>query len=183
MNNVNILYSKDGFNFSKNSKNNYCLTFQMENTSIIISKIIDFSLVKLMYDLNVDIYEKVELRKIDDNHAIMNMLMKHLFEDVGLPQRFSYVDIIKQVEENKVTFISHSIYSNKPEGMPENAEQMPIKKMICECKLITQHCVDFSCNVIFEDHMIIPTFSEKLIGLILFKIFNRVKRFIENVRI
>lgn len=181
MNKVNILYSKDGFDFSKNGKNNYSLTFQMENTSIIISKIIDFSLVKLMYDLNVDIYEKVELRKIDENNAVMIMLMKHLFEDIGLPQRFSYVHIIKKVEENKVSFISHSIYSEQPEGMPKNAEQMPIKEMICECRLITQHSVDFSCNVIFEDHMIIPNFSEKFIGLILFKIFNRVKRFIENV--
>lgn len=177
-----MLYSKDGFDFSKNGKNDYSLAFQMENNSILMSNIIDFSLVKLMYDLNVDIYEKVELQKIDDNNAVMNMLMKHLFEDVGLPQRFSYVDIIKQVEENKVTFRSRSIYSEQPKGIPENAEQLPIKQMICDCDIITPHRVEFSCNVIFEDHMIIPAFSEKMIGLILFKIFIRVKRFIENVR-
>jgi hypothetical protein len=51
MGDFDILYSKDGFTFAKNSKNNYSLTFQMENKSIILSKIIDFSLVKLIYDL------------------------------------------------------------------------------------------------------------------------------------
>ena len=46
------LYSKEGFTFIKNEKNNYILTFEMENNHIILSKIIDFNLVKLIYDLN-----------------------------------------------------------------------------------------------------------------------------------
>jgi len=177
-----ILYSKDGFTFTKNSKNNYSLNFHMENKSIVLSKIIDFSLIKLIYDLNGDIYEKVNLQKLDDNRVVMCMLMKHLFEDLGLPQRFSYVHMIKQFEDNKITFTSQSIYSERPEGMPADAEQMPLKNMICECNIVTQHRIGFSCNVIFEDHMMIPPFAEKMVGLILFKIFNRVKQFIENVR-
>ncbi len=183
MSEFEILYSKEGFTFSRNCKNNYIITFQIDNKSIVLSKIIDFSLIKLIYDLNVDIYENVYLTNIDDNQAIMNMLMKHLFEDMGLPQRFSYLHIIKKVEESKITFTSKSIYSERPEGMPESAEQMPIKNMICECNIITPHKIGFSCNVIFEDYLIIPLFAEKMVGLILFKIFNRVKQFIENVRI
>jgi hypothetical protein len=182
MSETDILYSKEGFAFAKIKKNNYCLTFQMENKSIVLSHIIDFSLVKLIYDLNGDIYEKVNLQKIDDNRVVMNLLMKHLFEDLGLPQRFSYIHMIKTVEDKKITFTSQSIYSERPDGMPEDAEQMPIKNMICECNIITPHRMGFSCNIIFEDYMIIPQFAEKMVGLILFKIFNRVKQFIENVR-
>ena len=183
MNEANILYSKEGFAFSKNSKNNYSLTFQMENNFIILSKIIDFSLIELIYKLNDDIYEKIYLNKINDNEVIMSMLMKHLFEDIGLPQRFSYVHMIKCVEPNKITFNSQSIYSERPSGMPDDSEQMPIKNMICECNILTPHRMGFSCNIIFDDHMNIPQFAEKMVGLILFKIFNRVKQFIENVRI
>lgn len=183
MSESDILYSKDGFIFGKNSKNNYSLTFQMNNESIILSKIIDFSLIKLIYDLNGDIYEKVNVQKIDDNQVVMIMLMKHLFEDLGLPQRFSYVHIIKKYEENKITFTSQSIYSERPDGMPENAEQMSIKNMICDCYIVNPHHIKFTCNIIFEDYTIVPKFAEKLVGLILFKIFNRVKQFIENVRI
>ena len=45
------LYSKEGFRFVKNENNNYNLSFEMENNHIILSKIIDFNLVKLIYDL------------------------------------------------------------------------------------------------------------------------------------
>jgi hypothetical protein len=182
MSEFEILYSKEGFTFAKNSKNSYSLNFQIENKSIILSKIIDFNLVKLIYDLNGDIYEKVNLINIDENQVVMSMLMKHLFEDLGLPQRFSYLHIIKQVEECKTKFVGQSIYSERPEGMSEDAEQMPIKNMICEFNIINQHRVGFSCNIIFEDRMNVPQIVEKMIGLILFKIFNRVKQFIENVR-
>ena len=51
------LYSKEGFRFVKNENNNYNLSFEMENNHIILSKIIDFNLVKLIYDLNVDIFK------------------------------------------------------------------------------------------------------------------------------
>ena len=182
MSDFSILYSKEGFSFAKNAKNNYSLRFQMENKSIILSNILDFSLVKLIYDLNQDIYEKVDMVKIDDTNATMVLLMKHLFENIGLPQRFSHVHMTKHIESNKITFTSQSIYSERPKNMPENSEQMPIKNMICECSVITPHNVRFECNIIFEDHMNIPQFAEKMVGLILFKIFNRVKQFIENIR-
>jgi hypothetical protein len=179
----NILYTKEGFNFIKNTKNSYSLSFTMENNNIILANIIDFNLVKLIYDLNGDIYEKVQLNKINDNEVIMIMLIKHLFEDLGLPQRYTHVHMKKISEENKITFISQSIYSGRPQGMPIDSEQMQIKNMICECNILTPHNIGFKCNIIFEDKMNVPAFAEKMVGLILFKIFSRVKQFIENVRI
>jgi hypothetical protein len=177
-----ILYTKEGFNFVKNAKNNYSLKFNMENSQIMIANIIDFSLVKLIYDLNSDIYEKVQITKLNDNQVKMTMLVKHLFEEIGLPQRYSHIIMTKLVEDNKITFTSQSIYSERPEGMPSESEQMPIKNMICECNILTPHKISFHCNVIFEDKMIVPPFAEKMVGLILYKIFSRVKQFIENVR-
>lgn len=176
------LYSKEGFVFTKNEKNNYSLSFGMENNNIILSKIIDFNLVKLIYDLNNDIYEKVNLKIINDNEATINLLMRHLFEDLGLPQRFSYIHIKKTSKENNITFESQTIKSERPEGMPVDAELMAIKTMICNCNIITSHKVRFAINVLFENHMLVPAVVEKLIGVILYKIFNRVKQFIENVR-
>ena len=181
MNEANILYSKEGFTFLKNNKNNYSLKFNMKNNRIILSKVIDFSLVKLIYDLNNDIYERVKLEKIDDNNVIMTMLIRHLFENLGLPQRFTHVHMTKTVEPSKIRFTSVSINYERPEEMPENAEQMPIKTMICECEIVTPHHIDFSCNIIFENNMVVPQFAEKMVGLILFKIFSRVKVFIENM--
>lgn len=177
-----VLYSKEGFVFSKNQKNNYSLTFEMENNHIILAKIIDFNLVKLMYDLNNDIYEKVNLKIINENEATINLLLKHLFEDLGFLQSFSYVHVKKISEENNISFDAQTIKSQTPEGMPENAELIPIRNMNCNCHIITQHKINFTFNVIFENHILIPQVLEKIVGLILYKIFNRLKLFIENVR-
>lgn len=177
-----ILYSKEGFTFTKNTKNNYSLSFVIQNNNIILSKIIDFNLVKLIYDLNHDIYEKVDILKINDDEAIVNLLMKHLFEDLGLPQRFSYVLMKRIVENDCIKFISHSIKDKRPEGMPPDAELMPVQNMNCECNIINPHKMQFTCIIIFDNTMTVPPVAEKLVGLIIYKIFNRVKQFIENVR-
>jgi hypothetical protein len=182
MTDFDILYSKEGFVFVKNEKNNYSLSFTMENNHMILPKIIDFNLVKLIYDLNTDIYEKVNLHIINEHEATINLLMKHLFEDLGLPQRFSYVYIRKTVAENAILFESQSIKSERPEGMPEDAELMSIKNMKSICDIITDHKVKFTFNILFENTVNIPTVLEKVVGLILYKIFKRVKQFIENIR-
>lgn len=183
MNDVDVLYKKDGFTFLKNCKNNYSLKFKMDNKLISLSKIIDFNLIKMIYDLNGDIYENVNLEILNEKQCVATLLMKHLFEDIGLPQRYSYLHMIKIVEENMITFTGHSIYYKRPEGIPVNAEQMPIKNIICTFNIITSHSIEFCCDIKFDDHMNVPQFAEKMVGLILFKIFNRVKQFIENVRI
>jgi hypothetical protein len=67
MDSETILFDKDGFKFIRVRKNHYKLSFNMENNNIIISKIIDFNLIKLIYDLNQDVYEKVNIQKINDN--------------------------------------------------------------------------------------------------------------------
>ena len=178
-----ILLNKEGLQFSRVQEKHYKLTFSMENHNIILANIIDFNLIKLIYDLNVDIYEKVVLDKMNDEEAVATLLIKHFFEDLGLPQRFSFIHIKKFVEENRIIFVSQSIRSYKPEGMPEEAELMAINDLTSVCDIITPHKINFSCNIIFYPTMNIPPFAEKMVGLILFKIFKRVKQFIENVRL
>ena len=138
-----ILFDKDGFKFSCVNKNNYKLTFAMENNNIVLSKIIDFSLIKLIYDLNDDVYEKVNIEQLNDSEAIITLLMKHFFEDLGLPQRFSYIYMKKTVEERKITFMSESIKSHRPPNMPQDAELMAIENMISICDIVTPHKAEY----------------------------------------
>jgi len=183
MDSEDILFHKEGLKFIKVEKNHYKLNFSMENNNIILSKIIDFNLIKLIYDLNADIYEKVSIEKINENEAIVTMLMKHLFEDIGLPQRFSYTHINKFDKDNKIIFLSNSIKSSRPQGVPSDSELMAIENMTIICDIITPHKVNFSLNIIFEHNVTVPAFLEKIVGVIVGKIFKRVKQFIENVRI
>ena len=178
-----VLFNKEGFKFIKVTKNQYKLEFSIENERINIANIIDFNLIKLIYDLNGDVYEQVDFKKVSENEAIVTLLMKHFFEDLGLPQRFSYVHMQKFIDSNKITFHSKSIRDHRPPNMPPDSELMNMRDLICECIIVTPHKANFNVNVIFDPSMIVPPFAEKMVGMILFKIFKRVKQFIENVRV
>jgi hypothetical protein len=174
-----IFLNKDGFKFASVRKNHYKLTFNLENKNIILSKIIDFNLIKLMYDLNTDVYERLHIEKINDNEIMLTLLMKHFFEDIGMPQRFLYIHMSRTVEEEKITFKAQSIKQRQPD-MPEDAQLMSIQDFTCVCDIITPHSINFSVNIIFDQQIPLPAFVEKTVGMILHKIFKRVKQFIDN---
>ena len=178
-----ILYEKDGFVFSRVRENNYKMNFSMENKNIMLAQIIDFNLIKLIYDLNGDVYEKVSMEKLNDNEVIVTLLMKHLFEDLGLLQRYSFLHIKRFVEESRIIFKAQSIKSYRPDGIPRDAELMAMDDLTNVCNIVTPHKIDFSFTILFDPLMNIPPFAEKLVGIILHKIFKRVKQFIENVRV
>jgi hypothetical protein len=178
-----VLFHKDGLKFIKLNNNNYTIQFTMENTNIILSKVIDFSLISLIYELNQDIYEKVNIEKLYENEVNSTFLIKHFFEDIGLPQCFVFLNIQKRETENKIIFETKSIETHRPNNMPNEAELLNIKDMTINCEIITPHKILFHFNIVFDSNVIVPTFAEKMSGIIISKIFKRVKQFIENVRI
>jgi len=183
MDEKSILFDKDGLTFIKIKKNNYNLQFMMENKDIVLSKIIDFGLIKLIYDLNPDVYESVNIEKLAENEVIVNFLMKHFFEDLGLPQRFSFIHMKKIEEDNIILFKTQTIKTHRPLDMPEDAELLNMENLTAICEIITPHTILFNFTIVFNSNMIIPKFAEKMVGIIIHKIFKRVKQFIENIRL
>jgi len=178
------LFDKEGFVFRRISEHHYEINFHMINHNIQISKMIDFGLMKLIYDLNPDIYLKSIIEKKDENEANVLLVLKHFFEDLGMPQKYSYVHMKRIVEENRVSFESKSIKTHRPENVPANAELLTMNNLICNCDIITPHHINFSFNVYFcEKRIVPPMFAQKLVGMLLNKIFKRVKQFIENLRL
>lgn len=175
-----ILFEKDGLIFKKIKDKHYNLSFVISNKNIILSKVIDFPFIKLIYQLNPDVYEKINLEPINDNEALLTLVMKHFFEDLGLPQRYIFVHIHKSIHVNSILFESESVKSYRPEGVGD-CELMAIKKMTTLCASLSPHNMNFNIDVIFEDYAKIPPFVEKMIGMIINKIFIRVKQFIEKM--
>jgi hypothetical protein len=178
-----ILCNKDGFIFRRKSEHNYEINLSMTNNNILLDKLLDFGLMKLIYDLNPDIYINSSIEKLNENEANVTLLLKHLFEDIGLPQKYSYVHMTKKVEQNRVSFISKSIHSHRPEGIPENAELMSIDNLECVCNIESPHKINFTFEVNFDKKRRTPPFFvQKMIGNIMNKIFKRVKQFIESLQ-
>jgi hypothetical protein len=89
----------------------------------------------------------------------------------------------KTMDENKIIFKSQSIKTHKPLNIPTDAELMSMNKMICICEILTPHKIAFSIDMTFDTETNIPLFVEKMMGVIIHKMFKRVKQFIENIRI
>jgi hypothetical protein len=185
-----VILNKDGMKFVKHSNNTFHLSFSLENQFINVPSIINFELIKLIYDLNPDIYEKVILKKNSEEEAIITLLMKHFFIDLGLKQKYSHVIMRKKIIVNEndnnslqIQFSTTTVQSSeKQEIIPDEAELVQIENMqiVVDC-VSSNRCV-FNCLILFNKQFNIPPFIEKMIGLIINKVFNRGKQFIENIR-
>jgi hypothetical protein len=179
-----ILFHKNDFVLKRLSIHHYTSEFTIENNNIFLDKLIDFNFMKLIYDLNSDIYIDSQIEKINDNEAIFTCILKHFFEDLGLPQKYSYMRTTKQIDKNNIIFISKSITSFKPTNVPIDSELLSINELICTCNIESQHKINFLFDIKFDPKRKIPPLPViKIVGVILNKIFKRVKQFIENLRL
>ena len=179
----NILFQKDDFIIKRNSIHHYICSFNIENKNIYVDKIIDLNLMKLIYDLNPDIYIKNNIDKKSENEATITCILNNFFEDLGIPQKYSHMHILKVVKENNISFISKTINDFKPDYIPKEAELLAISNMICSCDIESPHKILFTFDIQFDPKRIIPPLPViKLVGIILNKIFKRVKQFIENLQ-
>lgn len=192
MENEILLYSKDSFKFIKSGENKYSVNYILENNDIKLDKIIDFPFIKLMYDLNKDIIERIDM-KIKDNRALIIILIKDIFEDLGIPQYYSCMIINKETNERKIEFISDLLFDKNEMGdadmgiVPEEAEMLPILRINSEYIKINNNKIDCTHNVEIKNEMNSNSISvelvEKMVGKILYKIFNRMILFIKSIKI
>jgi hypothetical protein len=180
-----LLLENNDFSFMRMRKNYYKLYFHIENKNLLLHKLINFDFLKLIFDLNSDIYEKVHLEKKSEYEAVAVLVMKNFFEDFGLPQRFTHVRVIKNIDKEnlRISFHSQSIRDVRPEIVPPESELLDIQDMFIICDSETQHKIKFEINFQFANHINVPEFAEKIISMIINKIFKRVKLFIENITI
>jgi hypothetical protein len=176
-----ILIDKKSIKFIKNNKNIYNINFSLENKNILLYKIIDIDLIKVLYDLNVDIYEKVSIEKISDHEAIIKLLFRSLFEDCGIPQIYSYLNVKKVVKNDKINFFSMSIIE-KPNDIGEDVILFNMNRMDTSCRIINENKIDIIIDININESIDIPPIIEKLIGNIFIKLISRFKLFIEKIQ-
>jgi hypothetical protein len=179
-----ILFKQNDFILKRLTIHHYISEFTIENKNIFLDKIINFDLMKLIYDLNPDIYIQTHIEKLNNDEAILTCILKHFFEDLGLPQKYSHMHMTKKIEGNNILFISKSITDYKPSIVPPKSSLLAINEMVCTCNVESPHKINFTFDINFDPKRKIPPLPViKLVGIILNKIFKRVKQFIENLRI
>lgn len=190
---TNILMDKNGMKITKLSNNEYNVAFSIQNNQFVLPSIINFDMVKLIFDLNPDIYEKSILKKditLDNdnnlNKASICSLMKDIYSDLGIPQ--SYICMIVEMVKlsDVIKFKCIPLYNDGKSvpvefsGIPD-LYLLPIKNMFIDCNILTNHHIQINCKINVDDDVEIEPFIEKMVMSVVNNIFIRLKQFIENL--
>jgi hypothetical protein len=172
---------KKGIKFQKINKNTYNISFLLENKNCVLSSLVDFELMNLMYKLNSDVYESIEIEKISESESNITLILKKVFYDF-LPQKYAYLNIKKSISNNTITFHSEIIKNSKPKCVNESLEPVNIDTILNTFEIVDNHKIIFDCNLIFNDNIQVPAIFDKLFAALINKMFLRFKQFIELLK-
>jgi hypothetical protein len=176
-NKPNILLDKDGIKLEKQSDGCYYTTFEIINKKLNLVDIINFDLLNLVCELNPDIFESISIDKINEEEANVIIVMKHLFKDLGMPQKYLCLNIqLSHPTSSSLKFTSRSITCKRTDLVPSNAEIVELGRIETICKIITQNHI--SINNYTYIHNITTTFVDKITASITFKIIKRISKFV-----
>jgi hypothetical protein len=183
------LMDKNGMKIIKLDTDEYNILFSIKNNNFILPSIINFDLIKLIFDLNPDIYEKSILHKninISENNATIGSLMKDVYSDLGIPQTYICMNVEMSKMSNIIRFTCNPIDNQEilsSFNLTPELYLLPIKSMTIYCNILTNHHIDITCQLKLDDDIEIEQFIEKIIISVINKIFIRLKQFIEKLSI
>jgi|688.fasta_scaffold392272_3 hypothetical protein len=162
--------------------NKYKMTCIVENKNIYMNNLLNFNLINLTYQTNLDQFEKFSLNMINHDEANVFLLMKHVFKEMGLKQRYICFDIKKVEIENGISFIlTQNNECGEKMNDCVNAHSMPIKHMLCNFEVVSPHKLIITEYINFDPENGMPSILEPVFGLILKTMFKRTKQFIEAI--
>jgi hypothetical protein len=170
----------DTFLFAKLCHNQYGLTFSLENNKLYLPSIVNLDFVKVIYTLSPEIFSSVHLEKINDTEGILLILIKPLFKELGVCQRFMYFHVKHIQVGNTFFFESQTIRSKRPVCVPADAELINVDTFTNEFTFHSQHKVDVVNKIILGNEVVIPPFVDKVMKTLVVRIFKRVKEFVEK---
>jgi len=179
---LEIIYNKDNIIIKKSKINTYHLLFSLQNPNMYLGKIVNFKLLDALYALNGDIFDDYKLNIHNENEATVYFLFKHFLRDLGLPQKYTYINLGLEKNNNFIQFKAETIQNTIPEKLPENVELLVINNINIDCVLENQHKLSFQSMITIHSKIALADFLEKFALKIFSRIFLRIKQFIENYK-
>ena len=169
----------------KLSNNIFKLETYVENKNIFLEKILNFDLIHLFYKVNNQYFEAVDFRLLNENEAILFILMKPLFQQLGCHSRYVNLKITKKIENDKcISFTAnvHHELSAKAKDFP-TALPSPLMKVYIIFNIINSHNIHISEELTFDDKYAGFTILEKLMSPVLKIIFKQSVQAVEQIKL
>jgi hypothetical protein len=177
----------------KREKNNniFLLQFVAENNNLNMYNMINLDIYNLMFKLNKDNFEKIELcdvtpsMQIVQHDKILNevnvlFLFKPFASDLGIKPKYMYVRVTEVCEPNKKTYNCVDVDYPNPEEL-KNYDKVAnaISSMVVNFE--SYHKINISYIFKLELSHPLPVYMENMMGLIMKKVFLNLKQFIELI--
>jgi len=178
----------------KREKNNniYLLQFLAENKSVNMYNIINLEIYNLMFTLNKDNFEKIEMHSMESttlssgtenkniNEVNVLFLFKPFASDLGIKPKYMYVRVKEVCEPNKKTYNCVDVDYPNPEEL-KNYDKIinTISSMVVNFE--SYHKINISYIFKLDLSHSLPIYMENIMGLIMKKVFLNLKQFIELI--
>jgi len=197
--NDNLQYSfkticfKEKMHLKREKNNNiYLLQFLAENKSVNMYNIINLDIYNLMFTLNKDNFEKIEMHSMESttlssetenkniNEVNVLFLFKPFASDLGIKPKYMYVRVKEVCEPNKKTYNCVDVDYPNPEEL-KNYDKVvnTISSMVVNFE--SYHKINISYIFKLDLSHSLPIYMENIMGLIMKKVFLNLKQFIELI--
>ena len=187
-----ILLDKNGVKFTKVTHDTFHIAFAVEN-SRDVRPLINLNLIKLLRDLNPELFESYTDVNIDETERHVYILFKDLFAELGIPQYYynfslassssssslSSSTVNVSQDTSTITFLIeplHSVHTDSTTLM-----FVPLTQGELACTLLNNTTGQFNITVRITNAELFNSFFEKMVAMIVYKVVNRLKQFINTI--
>lgn len=168
------------------NKDGHCIfniQFDINNPNYDLHKALGFKLYSLIGELNKDIIDQHFIDNYDDNSVFITngIVFKQFGKEVGLSQKYVFSKIQKIENGNIVKFIATQIQPSSKIILPIDSESVFNSSSTLNITLLTSHSATINYDFSMEIDEDMPSYMENIPGLLMKKMFSRLKKFLESI--
>jgi hypothetical protein len=167
--------------FTKLSKNTFKLESIVENKNIFLEKLLNFDLIHLFYKVNIQYFESVDFKLINENEAILFILMKPLIKQLGTPARYVNLKITKKEEGDKCVLFNARACNDFNNKTSTSAVPSPLLNIDIICNIINPHLLHIYEVLTFDETYASYSIFEQIVSPILKIIFKQTIQAVEEI--
>jgi len=187
----NVICSKDDvlLGMVKSEDNDEDLSFTLEfdlyNEKIDLHNVVGLKLYELINVVNKDVIEDVVFLTHPNegkDYIESLVILKRFGAEFGIPQKYIYSKTSMKVDDkNTVRFIAEQLNCPNNIKVPDNCQPVTAGTSTLKIVVNNNSCakVKYTFDLKLDDN--VPKYMEKLPGLLMKKMFIRLKSFIENL--
>lgn len=177
--NSTVICNKADISLTKNnSDNTYEVRLNIKSDRTNLVPFINLELYDLIMKLNPDILDDIKIEKIGENKANVLYLFKPMIEGMGIAKPYIYTHIQMEKHDNTVMYKSHNLKYNMKDA---NYKQLIDNGSILFIQIINNNEINIVYSFSIDLDKDMPKYLENYIGVLIKKLFYRVKRHFNNI--